>query len=91
MVWTREDIHRWVSPQAPLVIFYRHSSLSYFLNIHIFCTPVIVQVEVGLDDIHRWAPRASPWAPLVTSLMMEMDCSCLTPSLSSDPTIHILP
>ena len=35
MGWTREDIHRWVSPQAPLVIFYRHPSLSSFLPIHI--------------------------------------------------------
>ena len=50
MGWTREDIHRWVSPPAPLVIFYRHPSLSSFLDIHIFCTPVIVQVEGGLDE-----------------------------------------
>ena len=44
------------------------------------------------EDIHRWPPQVSPQAPLlVTSLMMEIHCSCLTPSLSSDPTIHILP
>ena len=34
-------------------------------------------------DIHRWLPQALPQARLVTSLMMEIHCSCLTPSTLS--------
>ena len=76
---------------SPIFLFCNPSlsSSSFFLH------PLIVQVDGWVEmreDIHRWPPQVSPRAPLlVTSLMMEIHCSCLTPSLSSDPTIHILP